>query len=326
MTNTLPSSGRSLAKEITALFGPLGGVDLNSEGAVIPARLSAGDKVRFVSPASAPDKDKVVRAANILESWGLSVDFGQHAFDRFGFLAGSDEDRLADLNAAFRDSSIRAIFATRGGKGSYRLADRLDFTAIRQDPKWVIGFSDITSLHLSLWHVCRLASVYGAITDVNDSNEALRALLMTSSPIIIRAQDDETTACLTTTGSASGRLIGGNLDIIATSIGWLLPKLEGAVLLLEAINMGRGLVDRELMMLRKGGHLRGVAGIAIGQFTDFESSGGITVIDLLEEHLQPLGVPILGGLPIGHGSEPRSVILASMAHINASRREMILTT
>jgi muramoyltetrapeptide carboxypeptidase len=177
MANTLPSSSQSLAKEITALFGPSGGVDLNSEGAVIPTRLSAGDKVRFVSPASSPDKDQVVRAANILESWGLSVDFGQHAFDRFDFFAGSDEDRLADLNAAFRDPAIRAIFATRGGKGSYRLADRLDFGAIRQDPKWIIGFSDITSLHLSFWSFCRQASVHGAVTDVFESNEALRALL-----------------------------------------------------------------------------------------------------------------------------------------------------
>jgi muramoyltetrapeptide carboxypeptidase len=120
-------------------------------------------------------------------------------------------------------------------------------------------------------------------------------------------------------------LIGGNLDILATSAGWLLPKLEGAVLLLEAINMGLGLVDRELLMLRKAGHLRGISGIAIGQFTDFGSNGDITVIDLLREHLQPLGVPILGGLPLGHGSNRQSVILGSMAHMDVAKRELTLT-
>ena len=94
---------------------------------LIPPRLKPGDKVRFVSPASTPDREQVMRRAKILEEWGLRVDFGEHAFDKLSFLAGTDEDRLADFNAALNDPDVRAIFATRGGKGSYRIADRLDF-------------------------------------------------------------------------------------------------------------------------------------------------------------------------------------------------------
>jgi len=114
-----------------------------SDSALTPAKLRAGDKVRFVSPASTPDRESVLRGSEILESWGLRVDFGEHAFDKLGYLAGTDEERLSDLNLAFGAPEIRAIFATRGGKGSYRIADGIDFDAVSRDPKFLVGFSDI---------------------------------------------------------------------------------------------------------------------------------------------------------------------------------------
>lgn len=272
---------------------------------LIPPRLRPGDKVRFLSPASTPDREQVMRRAKILEGWGLRVDFGEHAFDKLAFLAGTDEDRLADLNAAIRDPEIRAVFATRGGKGSYRIADRLDFDAVRRDPKFVVGFSDITALLLSLDRHCGLIGIHGSVMDEEAShpaNAALRRLLLEHDNTVLAARPGEGTAALTTGGRAEGRLIGGNLDTIAACAGWALPRLDGAILLLEAVEMQPGQVDRQLTMLRKAGHLDGLAGIAIGQFTGFKPfGGGLTVVDLLRDHLQPLGVPILGGLPVGHG-------------------------
>jgi muramoyltetrapeptide carboxypeptidase len=109
-------------------------------------RLRRGDRVKFVSPASPPDRDKVANGARILESWGLTVEIGAHVFDRWGhFLAGSDEDRLADINEALRDPGVRAVFSTTGGKGAYRIAHALDFAAAIRDPKPLIGYSEITS-------------------------------------------------------------------------------------------------------------------------------------------------------------------------------------
>ncbi|WP_412474589.1 S66 peptidase family protein [Rhizobium sp. WW22] len=128
---------------------------------LMPPPLRPGDKVRFVSPASSPDRDMVLRHAEILKGWGLNVDFGEHAFSKWSYLAGTDEERLADLNAAFRDPKVRAIFTTRGGKGSYRIADQVDFAAVRRDPKFVIGFSDITALHLSLLKHCHQVGIHG---------------------------------------------------------------------------------------------------------------------------------------------------------------------
>ena len=112
---------------------------LNRSFLIVPPKLRAGDKVRFVSPASTPERAAVMQAAAELETWGLKVDFGEHAFRQTGYLAGTDAERLSDLNGAIRDPSVRAVFATRGGKGSYRIADQLDFTAARNDAK-VLGW------------------------------------------------------------------------------------------------------------------------------------------------------------------------------------------
>ena len=284
-----------------------------------PAALKPGDKVRFLSPASPPDPEAVYRGARELESWGLEVDFGEHAFRKFGYLAGNDEQQLQDFNAALADPSVRAIFATRGGKGSYRIADRLDFQSARKDPKFVVGFSDITVLLLSLWKHCRLVGIHGALgedaagTMLPDSSAALRSVLMTSEPIVVRSRADDPTSALTTRGAASGRLIGGNLEMIATAAGWALPDLTGAILLIEAVEMYLGQVDRHLTMLRKAGHLSGLAGIAVGQFSNFKPSAGLTIIDLLGDHLKGLNVPILGGLPLGHGERPMSVPIGLVA-------------
>jgi muramoyltetrapeptide carboxypeptidase len=291
---------------------------------LMPPPLRPGDKVRFVSPASSPEKDRVLRNAEILEGWGLNVDFGEHAFSKWSYLAGTDEERLADLNAAFRDPEVRAIFTTRGGKGSYRIADQVDFAAARRDPKFVIGFSDITALQLSLLKHCDQVSIHGALfigpkeESVSPyTHDALRQALMTTQDIVMAARPEEPTSRLTTSGTARGRLIGGNLDMVATSAGWALPDLHGAILLLEAIGLYPGQVDRQMTMLRKAGHLDGLAGIAIGQFTDFDFDRPYSVIDILREHLAELNVPVLGGLPLGHGDRPASAFIGAIAEFDA---------
>jgi len=291
---------------------------------LMPPPLRPGDKVRFVSPASSPDKDRVLRNAEILKGWGLDVDFGEHAFCKWNYLAGTDEERLADIDDALRDPEVRAIFTTRGGKGSYRIADQVDFAAVRRDPKFVIGFSDITALHLSLLKHCHQVGIHGALSvGPNEegvsryTQDSLRQALMTTEDIVIAARPEEPTLRLTTGGTAQGRLIGGNLDMVATSAGWALPDMRGAILLLEAIGLYIGQVDRQMTMLRKAGHLDGLAGVAIGQFTDFEFDRPYSVIDVLSEHLAELNVPILGGLPLGHGDRPASVLIGAVAELDA---------
>lgn len=290
---------------------------------LIPPPLRAGDKVRFVSPASPADREAVLHGARTLEAWGLKVDFGAHAFGRHAYLAGTDDERLSDFNAALADPSVRAIIATRGGKGSYRIADRLDFAAVRRDPKHVVGFSDITALHLSLWKHCRLVGIHGALRPAGHDSESLREALMSSDDVVLGSRTDEQTAVLTTTGSARGPLLGGNLETLAACAGWNLASLDGAILLVEAVGMFPGQIDRQLTMLRKAGHLAGLAGIAVGQFTDcFKPIGGFTLVDLLRDHMAPLGVPILGGLPLGHGADPCCTPVGTLARLDADARRL----
>jgi muramoyltetrapeptide carboxypeptidase len=144
-----------------------------------PPAVRPGDRVRLLSPASFPTDDWLADSVAILESWGLVVEVGAHAPDRWGYMAGRDEERLDDLNEAFRDAGVRAIITTRGGARAYRIADDLDVAAVLADPKPVVGFSDITSLHLALWSRCRVASIHGCLAG-EQATAAVRQLLMTT--------------------------------------------------------------------------------------------------------------------------------------------------
>lgn len=266
-------------------------------------RLRPGDVVRIVSPASTPDATGVAAARAELESWGLRVQVGAHVFDEFGYMAGQDEDRLADLNEAFRDPAVRAIITSRGGAGAYRIADAIDFDAVSGDPKPVIGYSDITYLHLALWRECRLAGIHGAVAPGARASATLKQLLMTDTPVLARRDPQAYSAQITVHGHATGPLVGGNLSTLAHMVGAGLPSLAGAIVLLEdKRDMGLGRVDRQLTQLIRSGSLDDVAGIALGLFTGFDNFGdrGWTLADVLHDHLDSLGVPVLGGLNAGH--------------------------
>ena len=276
----------------------------------VPRRLRAGDRVRIVSPASIPDEAAVDRGMALLRSGGLVPELGEHVFDRLGhYLAGADDDRLADLNDAFRDPGVRAILTTRGGKGSYRIADKVDFDAARADPKPVVGYSDISVLHLSLWHHARVGSMHGPYAAWDDyygppAAEALRRALMTSDPLVIHRRDGDASAKVNINGRAEGVLMGGNLGSLALAVGWCCPSFDGAILLIEACDSAPGAMDRALTQLINSGCLDGLSGVALGEFirSAEEAEGKWSYVDILLDRLAPLGVPVLGGLPIGHGT------------------------
>jgi muramoyltetrapeptide carboxypeptidase len=261
----------------------------------------------------------------------LKVEIGAHVFDRHGhFLAGKDEDRLADFNEALKDPGVRAIFSTRGGKGSYRIAHALDFGAARNDPKPLIGYSDITILHLALWQQCRVVGFHGPQVGWdqkhygNDAAEHLRRAIMEPETLIIHQNRREITANVLIEGRASGILMGGNLGMIARAVGWVCPSFAGAILLIEAIDTFIGGIDGALTQLRRSGCLEGLKGVAVGQFIRSAElrRGKWSVLDVLFEHFADLGVPVLGGLPIGHGPHPLTVPLGTMATLDTSARTL----
>jgi muramoyltetrapeptide carboxypeptidase len=278
--------------------------------------LLRGDLVALVSPSGPTRPERVARGISLLESWGLRVTVGPHAFARSGYFAGSDAQRLADLDGALADPAVRGVICTRGGYGVQRLLDNLDLAAVHADPKLVVGFSDITALQLALWRGARLATVHGpgaAWLDQRtgpESAESLRRALMTTEPVVVKARPDEETSGvrLAGAGPVTGTLLGGNLCLLAASVGTHdLPDLDGAILLLEEVDEPPYKIDRMLTQLRRAGVLRGVAGIAVGQFTDCADGWAVSVADVLAERLGDLGVPVLGGLPVGHGADQLTV-------------------
>ncbi|MGA8114882.1 MAG: LD-carboxypeptidase [Actinocatenispora sp.] len=287
-----------------------------------PPALIAGDRIVLISPSGPVWPQQTQRAIALLESWQLSVAVGRHAYSRHGFLAGTDTDRLGDLHDALRDPSVRAVLCTRGGYGAQRIVDGIDASAVRGDPKIVLGFSDITALHLALWRSARLATLHGpAFTLAAEPDPltvaALRDALFSSAPVVVRSRADEPTREVTTAGRASGRLLGGNLAMLAATTGTLdAPDTSGAILLIEDIAEPPYKVDRMLTHLSRAGLLTGVAGVAVGQFTDCVGERP-SVLDVLAERLHPLGVPVLGGLPLGHGTIRQTVPLGTRATLDA---------
>ena len=263
----------------------------------------------------------------LLEGWGLKAEVGAHALDRHGhFLAGKDDDRLSDWNDAVRDPGVRAIFTTRGGKGSYRIAHAIDFEAARRDPKPWIGFSDITILHLASWHHCRVPSFHGPHLAWEEayygpaSAGSMRRALMEPETVIIRQDPSELTAEVVIPGAASGILLGGSLGVIGRAVGWACPGFAGAILFLEAIDTEIGQIDSVLTQLRRSGLLDGLKGVAIGQFirSAEPKPGKWSAIDVLCDHFSALGVPVLGGLPVGHGPHPPTIPLGTMAALDTA--------
>jgi muramoyltetrapeptide carboxypeptidase len=289
-------------------------------------RLRPGDRVRVVSPSSPPERKSVERGVKILEEWGLKVELGEHAFDTHGhYLAGRDEDRLADVNDALRDPGVRAVFTTRGGKGAYRIAHALDFEACRNDPKPLIGYSDTTYLHLALWKQGGVVGLHGPYVgwdkgyNGRDAAVRLRAALFEPTAQVVHQDSRELSAEVTTHGAATGFLVGGNFGCIARAVGWACPSFDGAILLLEAVDMFIGEMDGALTQLRRSGCLEGLKGVAVGQFvrSGEPRRGKWSFIDVLRDQLAALGVPVLGGLPIGHGPCPATVPLGALATLDA---------
>jgi muramoyltetrapeptide carboxypeptidase len=299
--------------------------------ALIPSRLKHGDTVRLVSPASTPTHEWVERQKTFLESLGLKVEIGKHALDEYGYLAGRDEDRLADVNDAFRNPNVKAVLATRGGKGAYRIAERLDFDAIRRHPKLLVGFSEITILQLAIWKHCRVPTIHGAVWNESfgeETSTSFKNAIFNADPVVIKSREDEPTSILTTSGAAKGILLGGNQDMIGTAAGWMLPSFEGAILLLEDVDKRLGFIDRQLTMLQNAGHLKGIVGVAVGQYFkcggDATTQGAWTAIDVLRDRLTRFNVPILGGLPLGHGEHPLAVPISTMAALDAKAKTLTI--
>jgi muramoyltetrapeptide carboxypeptidase len=301
-----------------------------------PRRLREGDLVGVVAPASAwESRSELLRGVAGLEAWGLRVRLGDHVNDRHGYMAGRDEDRLADLHAMLADPEVAAIVCLQGGYGTPRLIPLLDEAAFRANPKALCGFSDLTTLHLAQQRWGNLISFYsnGAIgvgaPDVTDFSKAsLKRALFSAEPYgPIAPNPDDPYVRTIVGGRATGRLTGGCAGLLSTAIGTRLqPDFRDRIVVLEEIENEAYIHDGILTHLRNAGLFEGAAGIVVGDVRAKWSGqiGELSMEDIVEEVLAPLGLPLIYGLPIGHGKHHQTVPLGAMATLDADAGTLIV--
>ncbi|QGN33668.1 LD-carboxypeptidase [Microlunatus sp. Gsoil 973] len=286
-----------------------------------PEALGPGSVVGLVAPSGPLPTDRIALGIKTLESWGFTVRPGDHLHDqhaRLNYLAGTDDDRAADLQAAWTDPQVSAVWCARGGYGAQRMVDLLDFDALRAaGPKHLIGFSDITALHARIGRELGQVTIHGPVgtgTQLADgpSVEALRSLILCR-PV---PGTELVTGTTLVGGTASGRLIGGNLALIADDLGVEPLPDHGSVVIIEDVGEEAYRLDRMLTQLRRSGWFSMITGVVLGDFT--ESDDPDLVQAVLTDRLADLGVPILTGAPFGHGDRNLALPLGAEVVLDAS--------
>jgi muramoyltetrapeptide carboxypeptidase len=283
--------------------------------------------VALVAPAGPLRKGDLERAVRNARELGWEPVPGGHVEDRTGYLAGSDADRAADLNAALTDPTIDGIWCLRGGYGALRLLDRLDLAALRRRPKPLIGFSDITALHAAVGRCAGIVTYHGP-TARGALSDFSRASLERA---VVRLEDsagEAPSAEILVPGVARGHLAGGNLALLASLAGTpYFPELDGAILVLEDVNEPVYRIDRMLRHLRLAGALSGLAGLLFGAFTERgeEPEGEVLPLaQVLRETAEAAGVPSLAGVPVGHIANQWTLPLGAAAELDATARRLTI--
>jgi muramoyltetrapeptide carboxypeptidase len=296
-----------------------------------PSYLLPGDKVSIISPAGKIDQQLVKRGAELLRQQGFRVEIGQHALDDEGVFAGSDLARAADMQKAFDDKSVKAIFFSRGGYGSIRTHHHLNWSSFFKKPKWLIGFSDITVFHAYL-SKHDIASVHGVMTAWFEKDEILTGSFLQLIDLLrgIPPAYSLQPHILNRNGSAHGILTGGNLSIIQSLRGTPLDiSPKGKILFIEDIDEHHYHLDRMMFNLKTGGILEQLSGLIVGYFTgmkDGDTSFGKTACEIIGEAVASYRYPVVFGFQSGHELPNYPMILGSRISLEASENRVIIKT
>lgn len=283
-----------------------------------PLFLKPGDRVAIAAPARKISQQELAPAVKLLQSWGLEVVIPEHLFDEENQFAGSDDTRAALMQHLLDAPDIRAIFCARGGYGTVRIIDRLDFSNFAESPKWLVGYSDITMLHSHIHRHLGIETLH-ATMPINISDKELRH----PSPAVetMRRQmfgESLEYACpahkFNRTGKATGLLVGGNLSMLYSLCGSESDiDTAGKILFIEDLDEYLYHIDRMMMNLKRCGHLTHLAGLVVGQMSDMHDNSipfGRTAEEIVRDAVAEYGYPVCFNFPAGHnGTENRALKL-----------------
>jgi len=285
-----------------------------------PKPLKAGDTIRIIAPAGKIEIGMLNQAIRLFNTWGLEVETGKHLFKSYNMFSATDEKRLEDLQDALNDKKIKAIICARGGYGTNRIIDNADFSEFSQNPKWIVGYSDITVLLIHIQKHCGLVSVHGIMPknitgqEPDSSITSLKEVLFGGNPVYTIKGNP-----FNRIGEARGELTGGNLSILYSLTGTAdEPDYAGKILFLEEVGEYHYHVDRMLTSLFRSGKLAQIKGIIIGDFTEIKDSEpgiGKSIYETIASHISNYNYPVVFGFPAGHSGDNRALMIGSEVEI-----------
>lgn len=297
----------------------------------VPKNIQKGGSLAIIAPAKAIEKRYIDYAINYWEQLGYRVKVGKHCLGNNNYFSGTDTERAADLQAAINDPEVKAILCARGGYGCVRIIDLVNWAAMLNDPKWLVGFSDVTYFHHHL-ATLNIPSIH-ATMPLNYKENTIESLQCLTSTLETNTFEYtwEIDNTISKEGVASGEIIGGNLTVIAAMIGTdLLPSYENKILFIEDVGEHLYAIDRMFFQLSRSGILNRIKGLIVGGFTNTKDTDipfGRTLEELILSHLKYRKIPVAFNFSSGHQSNNKPLIfgLPTDFSVNSKKAKLILT-
>lgn len=300
-----------------------------------PKALKIGDKIGLIGASSPAKQERIEPSIKAMEDLGFEVTLGESCKGYHGFLSGSDEMRAKDINQMFKDKSIKGIFALRGGYGAARLLDMLDYNMIKKNPKVFAGYSDVTALHNVFNEKCKLITFHTPMAStefykgVDDyTMDYFKKNIFSEEPLGILKNPEGQEIKTLAPGKAKGKLVGGNLSLVVSSMGTPYElNTKGKILFLEDVGEYPYKIDRMLLQLKQCGKFKDAAGIILGAWTDCKANEGdnsLTLMEVFEELILPENKPTIYSLACGHCMPTMSIPLGAKVKIDGDKSEIIV--
>lgn len=300
---------------------------ISKQSIIRPSTLQQGDQIGIISTARKISKEELAFAKNTLQNWGLKVVFGNNLFQEHNQFAGTDVQRTADLQQMIDNPEIKAIICARGGYGTVRILDLVNFSRLQANPKWIAGYSDVTALHSTL-HNLNIASLHSCMpinfsSNTKKSLESLKQALF-GNPISYSFPAHK----LNRIGNVKGKIVGGNLSIIYSLLGSNSDiNTDGKLLFLEDLDEYLYHIDRMMINLKRNGKLSKLAGLIIGGMSDMNDNTipfGKNAIEIIAESVSEYDYPVAFNFPAGHIDNNNTIILGQTASLTINHNNSLL--